>query len=217
MDWLVDHFRLTMLVIWSATVVCSTIALIIVFSNSQQKVATLLDLSVLPFNAKVVIDGEEVGSGIHELLPGKKHIVISADGFANKTFDIDVEKDKTTSFSTYLIHEKKGLTYYANDRSAIDFLRTIKDDDAASNLVAQFDHKNSLFLKLPISTGFSQERGYISAEIKDGRYEQGCKTPFCLIIKRVPSSASVIPGLVSGYLRSIGFNMNDYEVFYENF
>lgn len=211
MDWLVDHFRLTMILLWGGTVVCAVAAFFVATFVDKPQVRTFLDLNIVPAQAKVLVDGVEFQRGMSVVEPGAKHIEISAEGFKSKTLDVKVEKDKTTSVSAYLLHETKGLSYYENDMAYIDALRSIKDDDAVSAFINNFDHKYSIYRKMPLTSNSVKDNGYYSdVRVVSGREEPGCKGLLCIKIISYKDGF----GVASDLLKKLGYSINDYEVFY---
>ena len=215
-DWLVDHFRLVMIILWGCTIACLVGAFCVTTFTDKPQVQTLLDLNVMPVQAKITVDGEEFQRGMSVVEPGIKHIEISADDFKSKTLDVAVEKDKTTSVSTYLLHETEGLAYYERSKSFVDSLRTVKGDDTVTEFVKQFDHKYSIYRQLPMEAKMRVDGAMISTSITDGRFKDGCNQAFCVVLKKLHSlSNNTAYSVALNYLADKGYNLGAYKVFYE--
>lgn len=179
---------------------------------------TYIDIATAPTIAKVVINGNEYKNGSHEIEPGTYTAEIVAEGFETKTITVDVKARTYTQILTYLVHKEEGLAYF--ERSSIDLatLRSIKNDDALTKFIANYDNKLRIKNELPLIANYNLNEdipgaanNIVSLEIHDGSKLSACKYAFCLSIVGERSDEQ----RVRDFLENNGYNYDNYEVIYE--
>lgn len=215
-EWGVEHFKVSMLVIWGAIILClGGVALVSVFSNSNPS-ATILNISVAPVTATIKLDGDETRNGSYRLEAGIHHIEASADGFEKKSFDIEVKANQTNSVAFYLLNKELGLKYYERSEVEVNLMRVIaKDDESAKDFIKSYDKKFGLIVDVPFKTEYKTPDGYASMHFSDGRSDARCQGTLCIIISGHKVDDASFNGEVYKQLSSRGYNIDDYEVFYE--
>ena len=178
-----------------------------------------INLLVTPVDAKIKIDGWTYGNGTHRVFPGKKHIEISREGMSTITFDVDCQSGHTTAVNRYLVSGDKNFDFYKKSAESYDILRLIADKD-----VAEFINKQEkvLLIKevLPIhetqmlaNHKFTKDgMPYVETKISDATAEKECNASLCLKVK---TNANDAEKMAKDLLKKYGYDLGDYEVFYE--
>ena len=215
-EWAVGHFKPVMITVWGLVAACLiTSAVLFVIANTSPR-ETLLDLSVVPSTATIKVNGEESRNGSHKVEPGEYKIEIIADGFEPKSLDIKVEKDKTNSVAVYLTNTAMGMKYYEQSEADITILRSIaKTDETAKQFIDSYDQKFSIYRKLPMESDYQTNQGFVKMTISTARYDKRCKGTLCIKISGFKVSDDSFTKQAKQMLTDKGFNLEDYEVFYE--
>lgn len=162
----------------------------------------VVSILVAPESAEIEIDGEIYKNGVYSLPVGEHFVEISADGFSNSSFSFDVEADEANEIFEYLDEE----TAVYSDRD-YEILSLIADDDSAVAKLRARAKAKTLFTLLPYSD--SENRVYLT----DQTSNPACKTSeLCL---GVTNLGSLSESGAYDVVRSLGYDPNDYTVFYE--
>lgn len=194
-------------------------SIIIVSMNKYYSRKTYLVLQFAPNNAVLTIDNSDLAlkSGSYSIEPGHYSGNIQADHFKTKRIDFDVEPYKTNIITEYLTHETEGLKHFEKNASDMATLHQIKNDNLITNFINEYDHKASIYDMLPQEISWNgsiedhdSENIYI-LRIKNGNNNPNCQGTLCLQTSGIKQNYDYL----KDYLTQNGYNINDYEVFYE--
>ncbi len=187
-----------------------------IFKQVNRK--TYIDIATAPAIAVLTINGQEYKNGSHEIEPGTYTGVLSAEGFEDKTIEIEVKSRTYTQILTYLVHKEEGLAYFERSNVDLTTLRSIKNDDSVSSFLASYDSKLSIKNELPLVANYNLNEGIpgaanniVELEIIDGSYKKECQYAFCLAVTGDTSNEARI----RKFLSDNNYNYEDYQIIYE--
>ena len=100
---------------------------------------------------------------------------------------------------------------------SISTLRQIKNDDSIISFINEYDHKSSLLDSLPLEISWSglpnteDDHVMFILRITNGNNNPNCLGTLCLQTTGIRND----PYRLQEFLNQKGYNINDYEVFYE--
>jgi hypothetical protein len=180
---------------------------------SGAKKPAILSLNIAPSTATIELNGEELHVGAYDNLePGNYTATIHQDGFESKEISFTLTTGETTTIYEYILSETEGFNYFEKNRSDINTLREIKDNDDVKTFLDKYDKKLAIKQVLPILLNdYDPVRArLITGEITDGSNNPKCTYAFCLQVnvgKDMEWRAKQVVELA-------GFNYDDYEVIY---
>ncbi|MBR5419028.1 hypothetical protein IK110_02160 [Candidatus Saccharibacteria bacterium] len=206
-----------MIVIWGLIVAFISSAIIINIVANANPNSTIMNLSFAPSTAIVKVSGVEYRNGSYELAPGTYHIEASAEGFEDKAFDINIENGKSNDVLFYLETTSGDMSYYERSNVDLKTMRLIaKSDESAKVFIESYDKKYRLITDTPIKETYITPAGYANEmRITNARSDKRCKGTLCILISGYAASESSFKMQAIKMLTSRGYNINDYEVFYE--
>ena len=180
---------------------------------SGAKKPAILSLNIAPSTATIELNGEELHVGAYDNLePGNYTATIHQDGFESKEISFTLTTGETTTIYEYILSETEGFNYFEKNRSDINTLREIKDNDDVKAFLDKYDKKLAIKQVFPILLNdYDPVRArLITGEITDGSNNPKCTYAFCLQVnvgKDMEWRAKQVVELA-------GFNYDDYEVIY---
>lgn len=214
----VRHSKVIVILLGIAILIC--IASIIVASvNKYLDRNTYLVVQFAPSNATLSIDQTDyiLRNGSYAIKPGHYTGVIRAEGFTSKEISFDVKPHQTNTITDYLVHSEERLKYFEKNAADISTLRHIKNDKALTDFLNDYDRKISIYNLLPDemswngSLAIDDSNNLYLLRIEDGRNNPNCTSTLCLSTKGVKQNNYYL----QDYLSQKGYDINDYEVFYE--
>lgn len=200
--------------------VCCILLIIFYFVGKKLGQRTYLTLQFAPSFAKIKIYGmdEEYGSGSYEIPDGKYSGVIEADGFEKKEISFEVKVHQVNTVVDYIINSDSGMKYFEKNSADINTLRQIENDENIERFFDDYNKKESIYNILPLDISWhggygTEEEGIMfDMEILDGRGYAECKGTLCLLVRGLRDDRE----RVINALAEKGYNIEDYEVFYES-
>lgn len=188
------------------------IALII---NKELSKSTYLTLQFAPNNAILTLDdGTQLRTGTYELKPGHYTGILTAKGFTPKSLEFDVTPRKTNSVTNYLINSAEGLSFYEKNATDIATLRQIQNDTEVNSFLEKYNFKQSIYNLLPFSvTWLKKANDYptYTLTVKQATDYPKCQSTLCIIATGPRDNREEL----SKAFKAKGYNIDDYEVFYE--
>ena len=217
LDWLVGHFRLSMIVIWSAIIVCLGLSLAVKLFANQEVRATVINITVAPSHAIIKLDGEVKRNGSYIVEPGSHRVEASAEGFKSKSYDVTVDLNSSQEVSFYLENTTVGMEFYEKSEVEINLLRTIaKSDESAEAFLETYDSKRALISETPFVVEYLTTRGYQNnMRFTNANSDKRCKGTLCILVSGFKEDDSSFYNTVKKTISDRGYNIEDYEVFYE--
>ena len=217
LDWLVGHFRMSMIVIWSAIIVCLSLALIIKIFTNQEVRATVINITVAPVNATIKLDGEVKRNGSYVVEPGTHRVEATADGFKGKSIDVTADLNTASDVSFYLENTAEGMNYYEKSEEELNLLRIIaKHDESAKSFLEKYDKKYGFIIDTPFTTEYLTTRGYQNnMSFTNANSDRRCKGTLCVLVSGFKEDDKSFYDTVKKTFSDGGYNINDYEVFYD--
>lgn len=148
----------------------------------------------------------------HRLEPGNYQVKITADGFQEKSLQIELSPNQTTNLYQYLTPNDHDISwYYQNSKEAELFSQVT--DAMANQQADQYREQYPIVSLLPISVVEVDKETYTMKEyrIDVGKFTD-CKTDFCLKITDMTGGNQTA---AYDKLRENGYNPDDYEIIYE--
>lgn len=212
------HYRLCIGAIFGIIAICIIVIVAIPVGADIQK-PTVLEVSVAPSTAKIVIDGQEYGNGAHVFKAGKYTASISQDGFESKNVDFEVKEHEQNLLSTYIVNKDEGMAYFERSVADIAAVRLSYDnDEKAREFIDAYDKKTKISEILPINASYDLKDTnpgmgsyMIFMNIADGSNHGKCHHAFCLLVTGDRKNEKRVREM----LQLNGYNYDDYEVIYE--
>ena len=210
--------QITLVAIVGIIFCIATVIIVSIQKYLSQK--TYLTLQFAPSSAILALaDGTELTTGTREFTPGTYAGTLSAKGFSPKEITFQVHAHQTNGFSDYLVNDAEGLTYYEKNAADISTLHQIArqdnhDDPELTNFLEAYDHKTSLYDLLPLIISWLKrpdDTPTYSLKITNGTNYSQCQSTLCLLT----TGPNYNPTELEKALSERGYNINDYEVFYE--
>ena len=166
----------------------------------------VLDISLVPSTAKIMIGDTEYMGGAYRTFPSEKmNATIRAEGFDDKTIEVELKANETTRIRVYLMPSEGNLNYYAKNSDEAEKLATFNDEwvQKMTRLLAIQEILPITDFKYGGLNGKSSE--IVINEISD------CKAYLCLQAIGNFDTESQVDDLIVAK----GFNPKDYEIKYE--
>ncbi len=209
-DFLLKHYRGMMTSIITIATIC-IITLITLSVRNLTQSYTFLEINVVPGIATASINGQIYRNGIYRISPGTYTATLSAEGFVSKDVIIEVQKNQTSKIATYLDNEENGMNYIEQSEADLKLLQNV-DEPQAINFLKAYNRKISLQDQLPINASYEANGQQLTQTIANGTYDSRCDSTFCLLISSYgPPNLDVIKDSLS----NLGYNLDDYIVFYD--
>ena len=213
-NFIVKNAKLITIINSVGIVFCICLIIFVVINKEFSK-STYLSLQFAPSNAVLTLDnGTELHTGTYEFQPGHYSGTLTSKGFDSKNIDFDIAPRQTNSIRDYLIHSTEGLSYFEKNAANIDTLRLIPNDSDLANFLEAYDHKASIYNKVPLSYSWYENptnRAISTLTISDGKNHPKCNSTLCLLA----SMPNENPSIVDILLKENGYDINNYEVIYE--
>lgn len=210
-DFLVRHYQGFLIGIGTFVALC-VLALIGLGISRIQSPKTFLEISVVPGNASIEINGQSYHNGTYEVEPGVYTANISANGFGSVDTSVTVEKGETGQIAAILENEQSGMDYYFTNEGDLNILRSMNDERAKS-FIEKYDEQVSIQNYFPIDASYATARGInYSQTISDGSEMPECERVFCLVAQVYQEPNEEI---IEQKLANLGYNINDYQIIYE--
>lgn len=201
-----------------AVVAVVLLAAIILICLKNLKSAKL-SIMLAPYDSAVAkIDGKEYKSGTYSFMPRQNvTVTISAPGFEEKTVIVNLEKKHTATVYEYLKNNENGLEYALKSDNDTKILTLLGNRDKEAQEIIKRSKKNKLIVsELPITKYYSNhptggsEAAYPKMHILNAK-QQGyeCKRSICLLVTGQKGNDA------EKVLAERGYNIEDFEVFYE--
>ena len=181
------------------------ISLIAIFLIHNSKTATI-DILFAPASARLTINGHEYQSGAYRVSPGELNGELSMEGLKTKTFSIEAIEDHTTKIYLYLTGKDDDFTYYENNEADFLLLETV-GDEKAKVFIDKMSIKN--FLPYEYATQNPDTLIYNQFNVETDTID--CPNKFCIQIVDISGGNEE---LAYDKFTEMGFNLNDYEVYY---
>lgn len=220
-SFFIRHTRIITIISIIGIAFCVSLIIIVTLIKEFSK-KTFLTLQFAPASAKLEIIELELslGNGTYELSPGTYTGILKANGFEPKKITINLEPRKTNNYTDYLVNSSIGLSYFERSASDISTLQQIKNETGDTTnpelltFLEAYDHKTSIYDLLPLTISwFKHPNGtsIYNLTIKDGTYHPKCTSTLCLSTIGPKEDIAELEKA----LAERGYNINDYEVFYE--
>lgn len=204
------HKVVSCLVLVNIIAIIIVVAIIVVHVS---KTATI-DIKVAPSEAKIEINGGAYDNfQSYDVAPGNYHVKISMDGMRTREFDFTLEKDGFQRVWSYLVDENGGFDYYLSHPEEIPILEQVATDEKAEAFLEKYNAVVEIDEELPIKVDDYTENfsDYIEYEIvADDR--EDCPKVRCL---KIIDGTGGNEQAAKDYLKSEGYNLDDYEITYE--
>ena len=182
-----------------------------------------VNILVTPYESAIVtIDGKNYSSGSYRFFPtNEAKITIKADGFEEKSYTAKLEAGKTLVIHDYLVNSEQGMNYYYSNATDYKVLKFVANDEQSQNFLSESIYAEQIRDYLPFnhteiskspSLGIASGQIY-NVDIYDATEEERCQYFVCL--KVVDSDKKKDSALIERLLKEKGFNINNYQVFYE--
>ena len=208
------------IIIFSLIIILICISsIIITIINNHLNRKTILSLQFAPSSAALKIDNTDydLRNGSYEINPGHYTGTIYANGFSPKDISFDIKPHQINAITDYLVHTKEGLQYFEKSAPDINTLRHIKDDEAVIEFINNYDRKASIYDLLPQDITYTgnpettDSNTIYILRVTDGTNNPNCQSTLCLSTTGIKQNNSIL----QDYLNQHGYNINDYEVFYD--
>ncbi|MBQ3432808.1 hypothetical protein IJG22_00725 [Candidatus Saccharibacteria bacterium] len=213
-NFIIKHSNLIILISSIGIAFCVLLTVIIALNKELHK-PTYLTLQFAPSSATLTLDdGTELHTGTYELSSGHYVGTLTAKGFNAKNVDFEVIPRQSNSITNYLVNSTKGMSYYEKSAADISTLRQIKNDTTVASFLETYDHKLSLYEILPLSVSwFKRANDYptYTLTVKQATNYPKCQSTLCIIATGPRNNQEEL----TKALKEKGYNINDYEVFYE--
>ena len=190
---------------------------------------TTINFNVTPVDAKIQIDGQgEYSNGSYQIHPGHHTITINHDGFAAKSFTMDLQSDYDTTLVTFLSNGTDFSFYTIKDnfssfQKLVDIASkgnniTTDQDYSAESFISDFQHKLSISKVLPIK-GYVHGALGVSAStagfaIREGGNNSECEKIACLLVNYYGKGYEEE---VMKKIKETGYDPADYQIVYERY
>ena len=217
-EYLIKHSKIIAIFSIVAILVC-IISIVVTFINKYLSRKTYLTLQFAPSSATLEIDNTDYSfrNGSYEMKPGHYSGVIKADNFKTKEISFEIKPHQTNTIIDYLVHATEGLKYFEKNAADISTLRQIQNDDSITSFINEYNHKASIFDILPLedswsgSPGTDEDHIMYYLKITNGNNNPNCLGTLCLQTAGIKDDRYRL----QEFLNQKGYNINDYEVFYE--
>lgn len=214
-SFFVKHSRNIAVISFIGILFC--IALIIIVSLVKEfSKPTYLTLQFAPSTATLSLDEPAINltNGSYEFDPGNYTGILTADGFEPKHVTVTVSARQVNTYTDYLVKPTTGLNSFEQNAADISTLRNLTDHPDITQFLESYDHKASLYDQLPLSISWLKrpdDTPTYTLTVTSGINHPNCTGTLCLMT----TGPSYNPDELSQALSKRGYDINDYEVFYE--
>lgn len=189
----------------------------------------MVTFSVAPLDAVVTLSGQgDYQNGTYKVHPGKYTVAISHDGLETKTFNLELKSGDVATLTTFLTGAENNLDFYELKNNYTSFQKLAEIASADNNKTTDHDTSAEDFIvKIQqLQDFYSTNLPFEYSEYgnsEDGRTtlkygitvrtsnEDACQKFLC--IKAV--GKNVDQAFIGQLLTERGFNLEDYEVYYQ--
>ena len=215
MEKILAHKKAIAITIVSILVLAAATFIIIDILKSAR-----INILVAPIDAKVKINGKDYSPGSHRLFPGEVEVVISDDGFEDKTIKVNLQANHTETIYIALNHKDLGMKYYESDRNSYEVLKMISStSDEIKEFVNQTEEKIAIRDILPIRSSSDansyDENDFRGTEtvIGDATDRKECDQVVCLYLL----TNSVGDKSARELMHKYGYEYDDYKFFKDSY
>ena len=178
----------------------------------SRKTATLSS-TIAPSTAIITINGKKypINQEIR-FEPTDITATVSADGFQSQNFNLHLEKDQTSTITTYLVPDNNDLSWYEQDFTESRLYLKV-------NSILTSQYANKYAEKYPVSTILPivvVEVDPVTYDWTEYRIDSGefneCKTEFCI---KITDTTGGNREKALERIRKEGFNPDDYQIIYK--
>lgn len=190
-------------------------ALIIFFLNRSITPQATAIILVTPREATININGTEYHNGTHQIKPADNaSITIESPGFETKTMTANIDPNSPLIIEDYLLNTETGFNYYKSNLDDYKILKLLARDENALKFIEQAEAILSIQDYLPMNGNVKSNNLFYSITIEN--HDSGdCENLVCLDVY-INSDADK-ENLVKQFLQENNFNINDYQIFYQDF
>ena len=217
--------RLTLILDLIVIIAIITIAII------QNNKSSVITFNITPIDAEISINGKKgYENGAYSFAPGTYEIKISHDSLEPKTFTIDLAPHYVSTISTFLAGPDNNFEFYElkdnyesyqllEKIASADNNTTTDKDTSAEDFITEYQEHYTLWQnKLPFHYSDYQETDEgteltKSITIKPG-YDDACKRTLCI---KVMMAHTDDKGFIEEILTDQKFNLESYDIIYENY
>ena len=214
-SFFVRHSRSIAIISITGIVFCIvTLIAVPIAKHFSQK--TYLTVQFAPASAHLELynQGRSLTNGTYELPSGTYTGILTADGFQPKDVTITVNAHQVNNYTDYLVNLSKGLSYFEQNASDIATIRSIQNDPDITSFLEAYDYKASIYDLLPLTISwlkYPNDAPMYNLTISNGINHPECTGTLCLATSG-PKEDTIE---LANALAERGYNINDYEVFYE--
>lgn len=190
------------------------ISLLIIFLADYLRSATL-NVLVLPVDAKISVNGQNLANGSHRFYPGTLSIRIERDGHESIEEKIDLKFGEVKIFHRYLNPINGDLSIFRKKRN-YQLLKLIAKDQKMADFIKDIEKKKKIKTLLPLNSDFlspdySEEGASKNIIVNDGSTHSKCDEEFCLLVTMLRGNEKDVREMIGRF----NFNYDDYKVIYE--
>lgn len=209
------HARIIAIIASIGIIICIALVIVTAIQKHLSR-KTYLSVQFAPSYAELEIYGlnKTLTNGTYEIPAGTYTGALKADGFISKEVNIEVKSHQTNSLSDYLVHSSKGLPYFEKSTTDISTLRQVEPTIELSDFLTAYDHKISLYDSLPLTVTwlkYPNDTPVYNLKVEKGTSHPKCNSTLCLSTTGPKENTTEL----TKALAERGYNINDYEVFYE--
>lgn len=221
-SFFVRHSRSITIIAIASIVFCVVLIFSILIYNHFSK-KTYLTVQFAPGYAELEIYGlnQTITTGTYEIPAGIYAGALKADGFIAKDISFEVKPHQSNTFISYLVHSTKGLPYFEKSSADISTLHQIQESTTAvqdnqelTSFLEAYDYKASIYELLPLTISwlkYPNDTPMYNLTITKGTNHPKCTSTLCLSTSGPKENLTEL----AKALTERGYNINDYEVFYE--
>lgn len=200
---------------------CIILIIFVLIQNHFNK-KTYLSVQFAPGHAKLEIYGlnQTIKTGSYEMPAGTYTGALRADGFTSAEITFEVKPHQTNTLVSYLVHSAEGLPYFEKNAADISTLHQVKakttaqDNPELFSFLETYDRKASIFDLLPLTISwlkYPNDTPMYNLTISNGVNHPNCTSTLCLSTSGPKENLAEL----AKALAERGYDINDYEVFYE--
>ncbi len=226
-----DFFRkkwVRLILILDVVVVFVVVGLAI---NNAMK-TSVLSFNVVPIDAAITVNGDSgYVNGTYKVMPGAYEIMISHEGMTTKTFSVELGGEDIVNIVTYLVGEDGGFEFYElrdNYGSYVELSEiasaennvTTDQDTSAEGFVAKMKKDFEMYVSEAFPIKYSRyedtdEGRLLKEAVSIWRGEDDeCEKILCLKVSMLFTDDKDV---ARELLAEKGFEVEDYEIIYENY
>ena len=204
-----------------ASIIFCILLIIIVAIVKYLNQKTYLTVQFAPASAHLELhdQGLSLTNGTYELPSGTYTGTLTADGFQPKNVTVNIAPHQVNPLTDYLTHSSEGLAYFEKSAADMATLHQIANqnhytDSELSAFLETYDHKASLYDLLPLTISWLKhpdDTPIYNLKITNASNHSKCQGTLCLLA----TGPNFNQAELANSLAERGYNVNDYEVFYE--